>query len=87
MTTADDISAAWEAIRQAEEHYRQTLRAGFADGVSIDEASAATGGRSREMLRRDAMTDQQRADARAADTDRKRKRRTDAGPSTVPGQS
>lgn len=70
-TTLDDIARAYEAITEAEERYRATLRAGIADGVQQVEISARLG-RSREKIRQDAMPDEKREKLREADADRKR---------------
>jgi hypothetical protein len=55
-TTTHDVLTAWRAIAQARTRYAQVLRAALADGVPQGEL-AATLGRSREMLRRDAKQD------------------------------
>jgi hypothetical protein len=64
------IVSAWEGIARAEEHYRVTLRAGIAADVTQVEVSRRLG-RTREMLRRDVMTEEQLAELKKADRERK----------------
>lgn len=73
-TTIDDIEAAYHAIDHARQEYRRILRAGLADGVQ-QTAVATRLGRTRETIRRDAMTDEETAVIRAADR-RRRSRST-----------
>jgi hypothetical protein len=77
MPSTDEVVRDFNAIEQAWEKYRATLRACIAEG----EAEGITGrqaelvkklGRTREMLRRDAMTDEQREQLRIAEAERKR---------------
>lgn len=70
MTTLKDIVKAYRAIDAAREKYRQTLRAGLSDGVPQVEVCRAID-RTRESVRRDAMTDEELSQAR--ESDRKRK--------------
>jgi hypothetical protein len=79
MPTVDDVVEAYEGIEKAWEHYRDTLRACIAEG----EAEGRSGrqaeiskrlNRTREMLRRDAMTDEQREALRIAEAERKRQK-------------
>ncbi|MER7280544.1 hypothetical protein ABT369_39505 [Dactylosporangium sp. NPDC000244] len=70
MTTLDDIEEAWKGIERAKEHYRETLRAGLAADIPQVEISRRLG-RTREMLRRDVMTDEQLAELKKADRERK----------------
>ncbi|MET8278358.1 hypothetical protein [Micromonospora sp. NPDC005174] len=65
---------AWNDIARAEERYRETLRAAIADGVPQVKIAAAID-RTREMLRRDAMTDEQREAFKRAEAERLRNRR------------
>lgn len=67
----NDVVEAWAGIARAEEHYRETLRAAIASGASQTEISKALN-RTREMLRRDVMTPQQREELRRADAEKKR---------------
>lgn len=71
-----DVIDAWNDIARAEERYRETLRAAIADGVPQVAISKAID-RTREMLRRDAMTDEQRAEFNRAEAERLRKRRAE----------
>jgi hypothetical protein len=66
VTTLQDVIDAWRAVvetekmhREAEERYRETVRAALADKVP-QAAIAKALDRTREMIRRDAMTDEQR---------------------------
>lgn len=77
MPSVDDVVEAFEGIEQAWENYRKTLREALAEG----EAEGVAGrqariserlGRTREMLRRDAMTEEQREQLRIAEAERKR---------------
>lgn len=70
MITIDDIAAAFRQIEEARETYRRTLRAGLADGVHQVDISRHLG-RTRETLRRDAMTDDELDAVRDADRRRK----------------
>ncbi|MFJ8690226.1 hypothetical protein [Micromonospora wenchangensis] len=76
MTNLQDVIDAWNDIARAEERYRETLRAAIADGVPQVAISKAID-RTREMLRRDAMTDEQRAAFNRAEAERLRKRRAE----------
>lgn len=69
-----DVIDAWNDIARAEERYRETLRAAIADGVPQVKIAAAID-RTREMLRRDAMTDEQREAFKKAEAERLRNRR------------
>lgn len=81
-TTLDDIETAYRAIQdaidQARQRYRRTLRAGLADGVQ-QTAVATRLGRTRETIRRDAMTDEETAVIRAADRRRRARSTTTTG--------
>lgn len=70
MTTLDEIEDAWNDIARARERYRRTLRAGLDEGIPQVEISRRLG-RTREMLRRDVMTDEQLAELKRADRERK----------------
>lgn len=77
MPSVDDVVKAHAAIERAWEHYRATLRAclaeGTAEGISGRQAEISRRlGRTREMLRRDAMTDEQREALRITEAERKR---------------
>ena len=73
MVTTDEVQEvikAYNAIGQAEQRYRQLLRAALAERgnqVRIAEALGVT----REKLRQDAMTDDERQAVRGADAKRK----------------
>lgn len=69
-----DVIDAYRAITAAEERYRETVRAAIADGVPQVKIAKALD-RTREMIRRDAMTDEQRAELRRIEADRARQRR------------
>ncbi len=70
-----DVINAYEEIRQAEERYRATVRAAIADGIR-QSAIARALNRTRESIRRDAMTDDQRAELLQSEGDRLRNRRS-----------
>lgn len=69
-----DVIEAWQDIARAEERYRETVRAAIADGVTQVAISKALD-RTREMIRRDAMTDEQRQELHRVESERLRKRR------------
>lgn len=69
-----EIVAAWEAIEAAVEHYRAVLREALAAGVPQGDIAEALD-RTREMIRQDAMTDEQRAEMRRAAAERQQRRR------------
>lgn len=73
-----DVINAWNAIADAEKRYRETVRAALADGVP-QVAIAKALDRTREMIRRDAMTDEQREEIRRTEAERLRRRREDLG--------
>jgi hypothetical protein len=75
MATLEDVVRAFHAIGDAEERYRETLRQAIRDGVPQVDISRELK-RTREMLRRDAMTDDEREALRRADAERKRARGT-----------
>ncbi|MBM0240513.1 hypothetical protein JNW88_31725 [Micromonospora sp. ATA32] len=77
MTNLQDVIAAWnqaeqarEEAKRAEDRYREVVRAAIADGVRQTEIAKALD-RTREMIRRDAMPDEQREALKAT-----RRRRT-----------
>lgn len=77
MPDVDDVVEAFNAIEAAWERYRATLRAclaeGAAEGIAGRQAEISRRlDRTREMLRRDAMTKEQREALRATEADRKR---------------
>lgn len=77
MPDVDDVVEAFNAIDRAWENYRATLRASLAEsaaeGISGRQAEISRRlGRTREMLRRDAMTEDQREALRLAEAERKR---------------
>jgi hypothetical protein len=77
MPSVDDVVAAWEGIEKAWEHYRETLRACIAEGTEEGRSGRQAEisrriDRTREMLRRDAMTPEQREALRIAEMERKR---------------
>lgn len=74
VTNLQDVINAYDEIKRAEERYRETVRAALSDGVP-QVAIAKALDRTREMIRRDAMTDEQRAELKAAEGERLRKRR------------
>jgi len=81
VTTLQDVIAARQTAaelkeqhRQAEERYRETVRAALADGVAQADIARALG-LTREMIRRDAMTDEQREQFRRTQAERGRARR------------
>jgi predicted GIY-YIG superfamily endonuclease len=74
--TLDDVVRAYDAIELAVENYRQMLRQSLASGVVRQSEVAAALGRSREMIRRDVMTDKDREVIASRDADRKRQLRS-----------
>ncbi len=77
MATEDEVVEAFEGIDRAWERYKTALRSylaeGVAEGVSGRQAAISKRlNRTREMLRRDAMTDDQREALRHAEAERKR---------------
>jgi len=77
MATEDEVVAAFEDIERAWENYRQTLRSYIAEGVTEgasgrQAAIAKRLNRTREMLRRDVMTEEQREALRQVEAERKR---------------
>lgn len=70
-----DVIDAWQEIARAEERYRELLRKALADGVQQVQVAKALD-RTRESIRRDAMSEQQRAEFKAAEAERLRKLRT-----------
>jgi hypothetical protein len=73
MTTLKDIVKAYKAIDVARERYRQTLRDGLENGVQQVDVCRALD-RTRESVRRDAMTEEELEQAREADRRRKAQR-------------
>src|SRR5438552_518704 len=76
MPSVDDVVEAYNAIERAWEHYRETLRAcldeGSAGGKSGRQAEISRRiGRTRETLRQDAMTPEQREALRRAEAQRR----------------
>ena len=69
-----DVIDAYAEIRRAEERYRQTVREALAGGTRQAEIAKALN-LTRETIRRDAMSDEQRESLRKAETERLRKRR------------
>ncbi len=76
MATEDEVVEAFEGIEKAWQHYRATLRSYLAEGVEGERGRQAAISkrlnRTREMLRRDAMTDEQRDVLRRVEAERKR---------------
>jgi hypothetical protein len=70
MTDLKQVIKAHEAITAAEERYREKLRAALDAGVPQIEISKALGV-TREKVRQDAMTDEERERLRRADAERK----------------
>ncbi len=70
-----DVIEAFNAIEAARERYRETVRAALADGVPQTQIARALD-RTREMIRRDAMTDEQREELKKAEAARVRQRRS-----------
>lgn len=75
MSKLNEIIEAYGAIEAAERHYREILREALNNNEvqQIDVATALK--RTRETIRQDAMTDEQREEFRRADAARKRRRR------------
>jgi len=74
VTSLDDVEQAFRAIERTRQQYRETLRAALADGVTQADVSRRLD-RSREILRQDAMSDEELAAVREAELDRQRARR------------
>lgn len=70
----EEIIRAFEAIDAAESHYRNVLRRHLASGTVRQVDVAKRLDRTREMVRRDAMDEEQRAEMRRLDAQRKRSR-------------
>lgn len=70
VTTLKQVTRAYEAIRQAEQRYRETLREALAAGVKQAEIAKELGV-TREKLRQDAMPEEKIAELRNADAKRK----------------
>lgn len=70
-----DVIDAYNAIEEARERYRETVRAALSDGVS-QTAIAKALDRTRESIRRDGMPAEQREALEAAERERLRKRRS-----------
>ncbi|MEV1013848.1 GIY-YIG nuclease family protein [Micromonospora sp. NPDC049801] len=66
-----EVVEAFDTIRQRERDYRTALRRALANGVQ-QRAIAEALGRTREMIRRDAMTEEQRDQLRRAEASRQR---------------
>lgn len=71
VSTLEDVIKAYQAIGEAERIYRETLRRALSAGTQQVEIAKALD-RTREMIRRDAMTDEQREQIRRADAERRR---------------
>lgn len=71
-----------EAIARAEAQYQEDVRAALAIGVSRARLAAELGV-SGEKIRQDTMTEEERAELRAADAERKRVLREKAGSTHV----
>jgi hypothetical protein len=72
VTTLQEVIDAWHAVGEVErlrqetwERYRETVRSALADRVPQVEIAKALD-RTREMIRRDAMTDEERDEFRRA---------------------
>lgn len=74
VTNLQDVIEAYREISRAEERYRETLRAAIAEGVTQTAISRALD-RTREMIRQDAMSEEQRAEMRRAAANRQQRRR------------
>jgi hypothetical protein len=75
VTNLQDVIDAYNAIEEARERYRETVRAALSDGVS-QTAIAKALDRTRESIRRDGMPAEQREALEAAERERLRKRRS-----------
>lgn len=73
MSTLNDVIEAWRAIDAAEQRYRAILRQALDGGVQQAEISRALG-RTRESIRQDALSEEERAEIRRRDAERKRNR-------------
>lgn len=74
VTTLQDVIEAFNAIEEAERRYREVLRTALAGGVRQAEIAKALN-RTREAVRQDAMTDEQREEIRRKVAERMRVRR------------
>lgn len=74
VTTIDEIVDAYRGIEAAERHYRELLRAGIAEKINQTELARRLD-RSREKIRQDAMSDEDRDQIRAANRSAKAARR------------
>lgn len=75
MSKLEQIVKAYRAIDTADRHYRKLLRDALAKGEVQQADVARQLGLTREKIRRDAMSEEQRAQLRAADAERKRQQR------------
>lgn len=78
MKELNEIVDAFHAIDAAERHYRQVLRKHLKSRTvqQVDVAKALN--RTREMIRRDAMSEEERAELRRVEADRRRASRADS---------
>lgn len=83
MRPLEEIEQAFHAIEAAEQHYRHVLRKHLAAGAVRQVDVAKRLDRTREMIRRDAMTEEQRDELRRADVERRRNPRGAGATSTA----
>lgn len=74
--TLDEVVRAWEAIELAVENYRRVLRNSLASGVVLQSEVANALGRTREMIRLDAMSEADRQVLTSKANERRRKLRS-----------
>lgn len=84
MPSVDDVVTAYRAIDDAWDNYRRTLRACLQEGADEGRTGRQAElvrriNRTREMLRRDAMTDEQREALKETEKERKRAKAADRG--------
>lgn len=70
-----DVIDAYNAIEEARERYRESVRAAISDGVSQTSIARALD-RTRESIRRDAMPAEQREALEASERERLKRRRS-----------
>lgn len=92
VTSVDDVVAAYDRIEQAWEHYRATLRACLAEGEAANQVGRQAEisrrlGRTREAIRQDAMSNEEREHLRKAEADRRRRAKPPEGGHGMGGQA
>jgi len=87
VSPLEEIIEAFRAIDAAERRYRDVLRKHLAAKTVQQVEVARALNRTREMVRRDAMTEEQRDQIRRADADRRRAARANSAAVDAAGSS